>query len=406
VGFLKYNRRKTGSLGVIAGAALALAVAVSASLSGDSGASADSNDAIAKLGHRLADGTASLEYGENGYLTSLLHLLGINVDSQVLVFSKTSFQHSLINPKNPRAVYFNDNVAIGMVPGGTVYEMVALEPSHGLAFYTLDTRQTEHPAFQRRGVECLFCHGPGNKGAAALVVASVIPNADGVPAYTSAFIDTIDHRTPFDRRWGGWYVTGTHGSQTHMGNAVATNPENPLDLDTAHSQNVTSLAGRFDLAKYPAGTSDIVALMTLEHQVGAINRLGALGVQYDRAQRFGTADTDAKKIDADIRDLVDYLTFAEEAPLHEPVHGVSGFTKTFAAQGPKDRRGRSLREFDLNTRLFRYRLSYTIYSDLFDTLPASVRARIYARLREVLIDRDPAAMEIVRDTKHDLPEGW
>ena len=82
------------------------------------------------------------------------------------------------------------------------------------------------------------------------------------------------------------------------------------------------------------------------------------------------------------------------------------FTKTFAAQGPKDRHGRSLSEFDLNTRLFRYRLSYTIYSDLFDTLPASVRTRIYARLREVLIDRDPAAMEIVRDTKHDLPEGW
>ena len=406
MGFLKYNRRKTGSLSIIVSATLALAVAVGATLSGDSGANADSNDAIAKVGRHLADGTASLEYGEHGYLPSLLRLLGVNVDSQVLVFSKTSFQHSLINPKNPRAVYFNDNVAIGMVPGGTVYEMVALEPSHGLAFYTLDTKQTEHPAFQRRGVECLFCHGPGNKGAAALVVASVIPNADGVPAYTSAFIDTIDHRTPFDRRWGGWYVTGTHGSQTHMGNAVATNPENPLDLETAHSQNVTSLAGRFDLTKYPAATSDIVALMTLEHQVGAINRLGALGVQYDRAQRFGTADSDAKKIDTDIRDLVDYLTFADEAPLHEPVHGVSAFTTTFAARGPKDRHGRSLREFDLNTRLFRYRLSYTIYSDLFDTLPASVRTRIYARLREVLIDRDPAAMEIVRDTKHDLPEGW
>jgi len=412
VDFLKHNRRKTGStsiIGIVASVALALAVAVSATLSGDSGATSDStssNDAIAKLGRRLADGSASLEYGGDGYLSSLLHLLGINVDSQVLVFSKTSFQHALINPKNPRAVYFNDNVAIGMVPGGTVYEMVALEPSHGLAFYTLDTKKTEHPAFQRRGVECLFCHGPGNKGAAALVVASVIPNADGVPAYTSAFIDTIDHRTPFDRRWGGWYVTGTHGSQTHMGNAVANNPENPLELDTAHSLNVTSLADRFDVSKYPAGTSDIVALMTLEHQVGAINRLGALGVQYDRAQRFGTADTDAKKIDADIRDLVDYLTFAEEAPLHEPVHGVSAFTKTFAAQGPKDRQGRSLREFDLKTRLFRYRLSYTIYSDLFDTLPASVRTRIYARLREVLTERDPAAMEIVRDTKHDLPEGW
>jgi hypothetical protein len=401
------KRRKTGSIAII-GLALALAFAITSRISGESPAGAGDNDAIGKLGRRLADGTASLEYADDGrgYLPSLLRLLGINVDSQVLVFSKTSFQHTLINPKNPRAVYFNDNVAIGMVPGGVVYEMVALEPSHGLAFYTLDTKKTDHPSFQRRGVECLFCHAPGNKGAGALVVASVIPNPDGAPAYTSAFIDTIDHRTPFERRWGGWYVTGTQGSQTHMGNAVADDPENPLDLDKTNSQNVTSLAGRFDVSKYLTGTSDIVALMTLEHQVGAVNRLGALGVQYDRAQRFGTIDADAKMIDAEIRDLVDYLTFVEEAPLREPVHGVSTFTKTFAARGPADRRGQSLREFDLNTRLFRHRLSYMIYSDLFDAMPASLRNRVYARLKDVLAERDPDAIEIVRETKTNVPAGW
>jgi hypothetical protein len=402
VGLLQQNRRKTGS--AIAAIALAVVAAFNTYLTAQSSAT---DDAIARLGRHLADGTASLQYSDGaGYLPGLLHLLGINVDSQVLVFSKTSFQHTLINPKNPRALYFNDNVAVGMVPGGTVYEMVALEPSHGLAFYTLDTKKTERPAFQRRGVECLFCHAPGNKGAGALVVASVIPGADGSPAYTSAFIDTIDHRTPFDRRWGGWYVTGTHGSQTHMGNAVASDPENALELDKTNSHNVTSLTGRFDLEKYLTGTSDIVALMTLEHQVGAVNRLGALGVQNDRAQRFGTADADARKIDAEIRDLVDYLTFAEEAPLREPVRGVSTFATTFAARGPKDQHGRSLREFDLNTRLFRHRLSYMIYSDLFDTLSPSLRNRVYARLREVLVERDPIAMGIVRETKTNLPDGW
>ncbi len=403
VGFSHITRRKTGSTLACVVVALTFIVAIVSRISAES----SDNDAIARLGHRLADGSASLEFDERrGYLPSLLQLLGINVDSQVLVFSKTSFQHALINPKNPRALYFNDNVAIGMVPGGTVYEMVALEPSHGLAFYTLDTKKTDHPAFQRRGVECLFCHGPGNKGAAALVVASVIPGPDGSPAYTSAFIDTIDHRTPFDRRWGGWYVTGTHGSQKHMGNAIASDPEHPLDLDTSHSQNVASLDDRLDVSKYLTTSSDIVALMTLEHQVGAVNRIGALGVQYDRAQRFGTLDADAKKLDADVRDLVDYLTFAEEAPLSEPVHGVSTFTETFAARGPKDDHGRSLREFDLRTRLFRYRLSYMIYSDLFDTLPSSLRERIYARLKEVLTERDPVALEILRDTKQNLPEGW
>lgn len=390
------------TVGVFAGAVLALMLVATVRPSGQAG---PAEDAIARLGQKLADGTAMLQYrDEGGYLPSLLGLLGINIDSQVLVFSKTSFQHMLINPKNPRALSFNDNVAIGMVPGGTVYEMMALEPSHGLAFYSLDTKKTDRPVFQRRGVECLFCHAPGNKGAAAMVVASVIPNAEGTPVYTSAFIDTIDHRTPFSRRWGGWYVTGTHGSQKHMGNAISPDPEHPLDLDERGAQNVTSLAGRIDVTKYLAPTSDIVALMTLEDQVGAANRLGALGVQYRNTQRSGM--TDPAILDREISDLVDYLVFTEEAPLAEAVKGVSAFTQTFAAQGPRDRRGRSLREFDLRTRLFRYRLSYMIYSDLFDGLPTLLRNRVYARLRDVLTERDPAAIEILRDTKNNLPEGW
>ena len=94
-------------------------------------------------------------------------------------------------------------------------------------------------------------------------------------------------------------------------------------------------------------------------------------------------DAEAKTIDAEVRDLVDYLTFVDEAALQEPVRGVSTFTRTFAARGPKDRHRRSLREFDLDTRLFRHRLSYMIYSDLFDALPQSLRNRVYARLREV-----------------------
>jgi hypothetical protein len=378
-----------------------------------------SDDAIARLGNRLANGEATLAYdNERGYLPALLRLLDINFDSQVLVFSKTSFQHTLIDPQHPRAVYFNDNAAIGMVQGGSVYEMMALEPSHGLAFYTLDTKRTEQPSFQRRGVECLFCHGPGNKGAAAMVVASVIPDVHGVPVYTSAFIDTIDHRTPLERRWGGWYVTGTHGSVEHLGNAVAPDAEKPLDLEHENTQNVTSLAGRIDVSKYLTGTSDIVALMTLEHQVGATNRLGAVGVQYRQAERTGAADP-LKAVDASIRDLADYLLFVGEAPLGEPVKGVSAYTQTFAQRGPRDAHGRSLREFDLRTRLFRYRLSFMIYSELFDKLPTPVRQSVYQRLYDVLSgqeksekyasltpDERAAILEIVRDTKGNLPSFW
>jgi hypothetical protein len=407
-------RRKSASWLLGAVAASALVAGVNAQAPRD-----PSDDAIARLGRRLASGDEKLVYDEQrGYLPSLLKLLGIDIESQVLVFSKTSFQHTLIDPRHPRALYFNDNVSIGMVQNGTVYEMMALEPSHGLAFYTLDTKKVEQPSFQRRGVECLFCHGPGNKGAAAMVVASVIPDSQGVPAYTSAFIDTIDHHTPFERRWGGWYVTGTHGSQEHIGNAVAPDPEHPLDLEHENTQNLTSLAGKIDVSKYLTGTSDIVALMTLEHQVGATNRLGALGVQYRLAERTGAADP-LKVVDASVRDLADYLLFVGEAPLREPVKGVSAFTQTFPQRGPRDSRGRSLREFELRTRLLRYRLSFMIYSELFDKLPQPVRLRVYQRLYDVLSGRDTsekysalsaderaAIVEIVRETKRDLPEYW
>jgi hypothetical protein len=401
------------------GTSLLASIAIVGALHAQGSSDAAPTDAIGRFASRLASGAAKLDFAEGrGFLPSLLEQLGVAIDSQVLVFSKTSFQHALINPGNPRALYFNDNVSVGMVPGGTVYEMMALEPGRGLAFYTLETKPSEKPVVQRRGVECMFCHGPGNKGAAAMVVASVIPNAEGIPAYTSAFIDTIDHRTPFDRRWGGWYVTGTHGSMTHLGNAVARDPERPLDLETDNTQNVTSLAGRIDVSKYLTGTSDVVALMTLEHQVGVTNRLGALRVQYAAAQRAGTANAD-RQLDTEIRDLVDYMLFVDAAALKQPISGVSTFTRTFARRGPRDAKGRSLREFDLQTRLFRYPLSYMIYSDLFDALQPPIRERVYSRLYDVLTGKDPApvydglsagdrkaVLEIVAATKPDAPAYW
>jgi hypothetical protein len=413
------NPRSLRKIFVLTTGVLALAtIALRAQAPGEA---PGSNDAIARLGRRMAAGEVVLDYREGaGYLPSLLERLGINIDSQVLVFSKTSFQHAFINPKNPRALYFNDNVAVGTVPGGAVYEILALEPSHGLAFYSLDVHKTDRPVFQRRGVECLFCHGPGNKGASAMVVASVYPDAQGVPAYTSAFIDTIDHQTPFDRRWGGWYVSGTHGSQVHMGNAVSRDPEHPLDLEQANTQNLTSLGEKFDVTKYLTGTSDIVALLTLDHQVGMVNRLGAVSVQYRRAQESGGLNAaDAARLDEGVRDLVDYMLFVAEAPLGEPVQGVSAFTQTFPQRGPRDRRGRSLREFDLRTRLFRYPLSYMIYSELFDAMPDALRDRVYWRLHDVLtgkvtgpksvsrsaVERE-ALLQIIRDTKSNLPEDW
>jgi uncharacterized protein with ATP-grasp and redox domains len=113
------------------------------------------------------------------------------------------------------------------------------------------------------------------------------------------------------------------------------------------------------------------------------------------------------------------MLFADEASLHGRVQGVSTFTQTFPQRGPRDRQGRSLRDFDLQRRLFKYPLSYMIYSEAFDALPPAVRERVYRRLYQVLTGEDQtpkfkrlsaedrrAVLEILRDTKSNLPDYW
>ena len=85
-------------------------------------------DPVARLQTRLANGQTKLDFGPNrGYLAALLKELDINVDSQVLVFSKSSIQTSHISPRTPRAIYFNDDVAVGYVQGGDALELSALD---------------------------------------------------------------------------------------------------------------------------------------------------------------------------------------------------------------------------------------------------------------------------------------
>jgi hypothetical protein len=127
----------------------------------------------------------------------------------------------------------------------------------------------------------------------------------------------------------------------------------------------------------------------------------------------------SKKIDTEIDEMVTYMLFADEEPLKEPVKGVSTFTKTFAARGPRDHQGRSLRDFDLQKRLFRYPLSYMIYSPAFEAMPDLVRERAYQRIYDVLTRKDAnekfaslsdsdrkAVLAILRDTKRNLPAYW
>jgi hypothetical protein len=345
-------------------------------------------------------------------LISVLRALDISADSQLLVFSKTSIQARAVSPDNPRAIYFNDDTAVAYVPGAATIELARVDPGRGPMFYALSIESGGPPRLTRSN-GCLRCHhGPNTAGVPGLYVGSVIPGPTGAPLRDDTAIIT-DHRTPFRDRWGGWYVTAKRGQEADRANAVALDPSAPGALAAESQQNLTSLTGRFNVSGYPAATSDIVALMTFEHQTQMVNLMTRVAWQARIAQHSSERDLlENATLRADIDGLVAYMLFSGEAPLKQPVEGVSSFTQTFPRIGPRDRRGRSLRDFDLETRLFKYPLSYLIYSAAFDALPETVRRAVYLRLHRVLTSAEGdgvfahlggadrrAIMEILEDTK-------
>lgn len=391
------------------------------------------HDPVALLQEKLQTKKVTLRHdGHQGYLRSVLEQLNVPVSSQVLVFSKTSFQRTRIAPDTPRAIYFNDDVYVGFVQGSDVLEFSAVDPELGGTFYLLEQAQTPSPTFLRQTHDCLQCHASGRtQDVPGHLVRSVYPEESGQPAFNAGTFST-SHESPMAERWGGWYVTGTHGKQTHMGNVLVTDHEHPEKLDTKAGANLIDLSGKFDTSAYLAPTSDIVALMVLEHQVKMHNLItlanyqSKLAIHYSKAinKALGEpedtiSDTTARRFQGPAEELVKYMLFVDEASLSEPVRGTTSFAKDFSFRGPRDRQGRSLRDFDLQTRLFRHPCSYLIYSKSFDALPAPVKGHIYRRLWEVLSGKDTseaysrrtpeerkAILEILRETKPELPDYW
>ncbi len=365
---------------------------------------AQAQDPVARLQARIDAGEVRLPRDRKwGYLPALLEELGAPQESQGLVFSKTSFQAARISPRTPRAIYFGDDVYVGWVPGGDVLEISAVDPELGAVYYLLGQEPARKPQFERQTHACLSCHATGRtQDVPGHLVRSVYAKADGMPAYNAgSFIS--GHESPLQERWGGWYVTGRHGEARHMGNVFATSGPNPEDLDRDSGANVTDLSDRLSVATYLQPTSDLVALMVLEHQTQMHNRITAAGyaalqaLEYQRGINESLKlpedevwDSTNRRIEGPAEELLEYLLFSDEAILDSPVQGVSQFAATFAARGPKDSQGRSLRDFDLATRLFRNRCSYLIYSEAFLSLPEVTREYVYRRLDEVLSGKDQA----------------
>lgn len=368
-------------------------------------------DAVSRLQDRIDRGDVSFGFDPtHGYLDSVLAALGISVDSQMLVFSKTSVQTQGIRADTPRALYFSDDVYIGWVQGAGSLEIAAMDPNVGPVFFTLAQDAGSPVRFERQQGQCLRCHDSYSLtggGVPRFITGSGYTNTEGNLVSHEGWILTSD-RTPLRSRWGGWYVSGYHGDQVHLGNIAVEDPADLQSLERLRIGNLENLDAVLDTSAYPTNTSDIVALMVLEHQVRVQNAITR--ANFDAISAPAGAD-----VAAIAEPLVEALLLVGEAKLAGPMMGTSGFARTFEARGPHDSLGRSLRQLDLEQRLFRYPLSYLIYSAAFEALPAAVRNQVYARLNEILGGSDAsdasahlaaadrrAIDEILRETKADF----
>src|SRR5436190_10458961 len=231
-------------------------------------------DPVAELDRRLASGRTTLKFDDaHGYLKAVLKELDIPCSSQSLVFSKTSFQRQWISPRSPRALYFNDDIYLGWVQGGEVLEVASQDPQLGSIFYTMEQETAKPARFRRQTDNCLQCHDSTGLtlGVPGVTVRSLCAAADGQPRYNMGGFRTT-YRSPFEDRWGGWYVTGTHGEMRHMGNVLFPDDPNP-DMKQLRDRgaNLTDLGKRIEIEPYLTDTSDIVALMVLEYQTAVHN---------------------------------------------------------------------------------------------------------------------------------------
>lgn len=383
-------------------------------------------DPIAQLQRRIDSGEITLEKDSRlGYLPAILRALNVPTSSQGLVFSKTSFQFTQIAPSRPRALYFNDDVYVGYVLGSPLLEFASVDPKLGAVFYTLDEEEKGPPRFQREVYFCLICHDSSavTGGVPGFMTLTVLPNKEG-NAIRTAPANPMSDQTPFNERWGGWYVTGTHGTQLHRGNTLfPTGVANLQRTDWSKGANLTSLREHLDTSDYLTPDSDIVALMALTHQTRIHNLMTRANYETQRAildeERVTTGTTlgkgyssiTAERIRSAVEPLVRGMFFAREAPLTDTVRGNTAYASEFAKRGVRDSKGRSLKDLDLNRRFLRYPLSYLIYSPAFDALPVPAKDYFYRRVKAILSgtesadfphlseDDRKAIFEILTDTK-------
>ena len=391
-------------------------------------ASRPTRDRVSALNEQITQGAITLQLQEqSGYLRSVLDALRVPAESQVLVFSRTGIQRSVTGPRTPRALFFDEAVVVGYIPGARWIEVASQDPEQGVVFYTIEQTEpgsaTSRPRFVRR-TDCLTCH----VSASTLEVPGMIHRSnvldsagDVMPMLGS---HSVDHRTLVTSRWGGWFVTGNYvkppyDGTAHLGNITISGQSPAGPVTSSNEVFIDWLNAAPEARGYPSRESDIAALMVFDHQMHAMNLLTRLNWESRVAASNGRPDFTRGPLGNLVGELSEYLLFVDEAPPPGKVTPPADFAARFTMVGPRDRRGRSLRDLDLDRRLLRYPCSYMIYAEAFAGLPTGARDAVYRRMWSILSGADTgpqyahlssadrrAIVEILRDTKDDLPAAW
>ena len=358
-------------------------------------------DAVAQLQVRVASGELKWAGDGREIVQRLLRELHVPAESQMLVFSKTSFQRERISPDHPRAIYFSDTCYVGWVPGGLI-EVTTIDPLLGPIFYSFDPNAAE-PRFDRDST-CMTCHGGQFvRGIPSVFVRSVFTDETGEPLFRFGS-EVVDYRTPFTNRWAGWYVTGRHGKTLHRGNSFAQDKDDKLVVNLKAGANTMDLASHFQTKSYLKKGSDIVALLVFEHQTAMQNALTRASMDCRRMLAYQkNLQTELKEtVTEDLtyesvqhvfegasQDVVDALLFKGEAQLPDGIAGDESFQKAFRKDAPQVNAAGSLKDFELRNHLFKNRCSYLVYSESFLQLPKQLKQRVYKRLVQALSPVSP-----------------
>lgn len=368
-------------------------------------------DRIARLEAGLKSGKVRLDptLAPKEFVGKLLEILEVPAASQVLVFSKSSLQVSHINPRTPRAIYFSDDLYFGWTHGSDQFEIISTDPKLGCVFYLIERDAAENAVrVERESGRCFSCHVSGRTGQVpGMVVRSLHVEESGQPIFSAGGF-YVDHTTPFEDRWGGWYVTGSHGDARHLGNIVSVAmPDGSASHDVERGANLASLESFIDPSEYLVPTSDLVSLVVLEHQAmmhnlltegnftvrSAIHRCHQLYQELGDPDPNRLSDSCQRIIANQAERILSAMLFTDEAPLPEGgIDSRGPFMAAFAEAGIPSREGRSLRDFQLLDRIFKYRCSYMIYSEAFASLPDELRDAILNRLDGVLEGHEQAGL--------------